>query len=208
MTEDILSQDTKGVPTGMSTPTSKRRRTSVLAALLSIFLAIVMILLGERALFDLNSVFNPVAVDYADVYPTSSGSSGGLRIQELSASSYASDRSALSSERVYYPSSQSGEYRMYKLLIHAALVIPVFLLMFVFYFWTWRKQEHAQFKVIAVSYLIFGFWMMLHLLGEAFGFVMQEYRNVGVYVVLGLLAATFTWLMVMLQKRVNQTHGA
>lgn len=203
MTEDILKTDSQSTGQQQAPKTGRpRRRVSILAALLSILLAIVMIMLGERALFDLNSVFNPIAVEKSVVSP----SAGSGPVYYDSGNSYASDRSSLSSERVYYPSTQKTEYRMYKLLIHAAVVIPVFLLMFVFYFWTWRNKEHAQFVVIAVSYLIFAFWMMLHLLGEAFGFVLTEYRNVGIYVVLGLLAATFTWLMVILQKRVNQHH--
>jgi hypothetical protein len=211
MTEDILAKDNASMKSGNTSNTTRiprTRRVSLLAAVLSIFLAVVMIMLGERVIFDLNSAFNPIAVD-ADTVTTTSPYRGGLQLDSPSiSSSYASESSALSASRLYYPRVQTNVYSMYKLMIHSAVIIPVFLLMFVLYFWASHRPENKQFTVIVVGYLVFAFWMMLHLLGEAGRFILQEYRNVGVYVVLIVLAAMFTWLMIVLQKRINQHHEA
>ena len=160
-------------------------------------LAIVLIIFGERVLFDLNRSLNPHAVTESE-YTT-------LRTSDSAAiSTLSSERSAVSAQRVYFPRENESDYKLYEMLIHSAFVIPVFLVMFVLYFWVWFKKSDSPFKVVVVGYLVFAFWMMLHLIFEIGGYVLEEYKNLGVYLVLIFLAAIFTMLMVMLQRKVNR----
>ncbi len=209
MPEDILPHGgpapAPGAPAPQAPPPppAKKKKTlkhkvSVMAVFLAILLAIVMILLGERVIFDLNRTINPVVVESAETTTSSSRSTYG---------SYSSDRSPLASTRVYYPKDQDTDYKMYKLIIHASFIIPAFLLVFVLYFWIWHKKEDSVHKVVLFGYIIFAFWMMLHLLIEAAGYVLEEFKNFGVYVILIFLAAIFTFLAMLIQKRVNQKKG-
>ena len=65
MPQDILAKTAQSAK-------SKKRRISLVAVILTIILAIVLILLGERVIFDLNRVANPliqeVEVDDVDYY--------------------------------------------------------------------------------------------------------------------------------------------
>ncbi|MFC1598387.1 hypothetical protein ACFL2M_02540, partial [Patescibacteria group bacterium] len=62
----------------------------------------------------------------------------------------------------------------------------------------------SPFKIVLIGYLVFAFWMMLRLIFEVGGFVLEAYENVGVYIILVLLAAIFTWLMILLQKKMHK----
>ncbi len=196
MTQDILSKG--GNPSRKNNePKTKKHRISFVAVVLGIMLAIVLIILGERALFDLNRSFNPLAVTEDERQE--------LRRTDLSAlNQLSTDESAVTSQRVYYGRAQTNQYKLNRMLVHSAFVIPVFLLMFVIYFYIWYKKEDSPLKVVVVGYLVFAFWMMLHLLSEVGVFVLEEYKNIGVYLVLLFLAAIFTMLMVVLQHRVNR----
>jgi hypothetical protein len=200
MAEDILKMDqtsTASSPAGSSASKAKRgHKISVMAAILTLLLAIVLIILGERAIFDLNRSFNPHVIDSPTVSPYSYG--GGYEVES----------SALSTADVYYAHGERSDYKLYRMLIHAAFVIPAFLLVFVLYFWIWHRKTDNPFKVVVFGYLVFGFWMMLHLLFEIAGFVLEEYQNIGIYLVLVFLAALFTWLMVVLQHRINRRKAA
>jgi len=165
--------------------------------MLGMLLSIVLIILGERVIFDLNTALNPHAISESE-QADMSGSD-----MMLGSSSLTSERSAVSRERVYYPRENKSDYRLTRMLIHAAFVIPVFLFLFVVYFWIWYRKEDSPLKIVVVGYLVFAFWMMIHLVFEVGSFVLDEYKNIGVYLVLLFLAAIFTMLMVILQRRVN-----
>lgn len=201
MTQDILPGGVQPIGAAQSVPpppAKKKNRISAMAAILVIFLSIVMILFGERVIFDLNRSLNPIVVEQA----TSSTSSNKTTLSNTT--SLGSERTFLSSTKVYYPKEESSEYRMYKMLIHAAFIIPAFLLVFVLYFWIWHKKEDNIYKIVTLGYLVFAFWMMLHLLLSVSSFVLQEYKNVGVYIVLIFLAAIFTSLAIFIQKKINR----
>ena len=112
-----------------STPesTPKKHRVSFLAVVLTMILAVVIILLGERIMFDLNRAANPLVKDNVvyNNYDYTSGYMGGGMSAGL-----VMEKSSLSGARVYYYGSQSGQYKLYKILIHAAFVLPIFLLFF------------------------------------------------------------------------------
>jgi len=200
MSEDILKKAAEATDKPAPAPKENKlkHRISVMAVLLTILLSIVLVIFGERIIYDLNRTFNPVVVEQEERDTKKAGSIAG----------YGSEQSLLSASRVYYPQENESEYTLYRMLIHAAFVIPAFLLMFVLYFWIWHRKSDSPYKIVVIGYLAFAFWMMLHLIFEAAGYVLEEYKNIGVYLILGFLAIMFTWLMIVLQKRVNKNrHG-
>lgn len=195
MSEDILP---KG-PSGEMNKKKTHHNISLMAGILAILLAVVMIILGERIMFDLNRSLNPVV--------SSSGSTTTSATTFDYAAGIEYEASALSSQRIGYPTTQQTEYKLYRMLIHSAFIIPVFLLVFVVYFKLWHKNDDSPFKVVLVGYLVFAFWMILRLIFEVGGYVLEKFANVGVYVVLIFLAAIFTWLMILLQKKFSNKHN-
>ncbi len=117
--------------------------------------------------------------------------------------------SGLSAERsklapgvsVYYPTKEKGKYLTYKLLIHAAFIIPVFLLVFLFYYLVKIREQKEGWRVVVYAYMVFAFWMIAHLLGEAVKYISYQYKNAAIYIVLGLLVAIITPLAIFLQKK-------
>jgi len=195
MGEDILQRDAAPRPAG-AVNKKKGNHISVMAGILAIMLAIVMIIFGERVLFDLNKNLNPAVVD-AGTSVNQYDYKAGLQYES----------SALSSQRISYQSENETEYKLYRMLTHSAFVIPVFLLMFVLYYWVWHKKDDSPFKVVVVGYLVFGFWMMLRLIIEIGGYVLERFANIGVYLVLLFLAAIFTWLMIVVQKQIAKKNN-
>lgn len=216
MSEDILKADQAGQSASATAPShhtkpKRGHRISIMAAVLTVLLAIVLIILGERAIFDLNRSFNPAVIEQAGAAKTGMAYPGDMMVSDSYDGvygNYAVETSGLSDSVVYYPFEQESEYRLYRMLIHSAFVIPAFLLVFVLYFWIWHKATDNPFKVVVFGYLVFAFWMMLHLLGEIAGFVLEEYQNIGIYLILLFLAAVFTWLMILLQRRINRKQHA
>ena len=175
---------------------SKKRKISILGVFVTVILTVILILLGERILFDLNRVANPIIV-------SSEQSSKSYNYRSFG-KSYYSDRSVLSDTVIRYPKEKKGDYYLYKMLIHAAFVIPLFLLMIWMYFRFNLRQKSSDLKIMIWGYVVFSFWLILHLLGEVGRFVFQQYKEYAVYIVLILLAVIFSVLAVILQKRVNK----
>jgi ABC-type xylose transport system permease subunit len=155
-------------------PPQKRVKVSWLAIVFIVILTIVLIVLGERFLVDLNRWFNPTYT---------------------SGSSY------------YLPVTQrynEGSYESYRLFIHAAFIIPVFLAAFLLFFWLYYKKERTHKSIIAWPYFIFAIWMTLHLVIEAFIFLISQYKEAGFYIVMIILAALLTWLVLFVQRRLHE----
>lgn len=194
MTEDILQSTAEKRP---ETPkdTWKKKKVSALGVIFTIVLAIVLILLGERIIFDLNKVANPVV---EKSYTTT------RNYNYLPSATYglSSEKSGLSSSTVYYPTEKKGEYFTYKLLIHAAFIIPIFLLTFLFYYLFSVKKMYSHFQVVMYGYLAFAFWMLLHLLVDLIRFIMEEFANSAIYIILVIMVVIFTALAVFIQKKV------
>ena len=169
-----------------------KRKISVLGVILTIILAVVVILLGERIMFDLNRSVNPIiesTVIQKAAYP------------EYGNSYLTSEKSSLSSTRIYYPQDKMEDYRLYKLLIHAAFVLPAFLLMFLLYYWVNLKKRNPNWYVVTWAYMAGAIWILLHLIGEAGRYVVAAYQNAAIYIILVFLAVVLTSLAVFIQKK-------
>lgn len=191
MSEDILAQT---APRASSSP----QKISAIGVILVIILAIVLVLLGERLIFDLNRWINPkiekqysYESDYNKVsYPANIG-------QTLSA-----ERNVLAPGiSIYYPTKEKGAYMAYKLLIHAAFVMPAFLLVFLLYYLVKIKQQKEGWRAAIYAYMIFGFWMIIHLLIETGDYITSQYKSAAIYIILGALAVILTPLAIFLQKK-------
>lgn len=200
------SASANGQPPIQKKPMSQggtKRNYSFLSILMAFVFLLVMILLGERLIFDLNRFLNP-AID-KQYNPQYQNYSPGRRTYDFespetpfSSPKMKSEQSAIGGTRIYYKESDSGRYMMYKIIIHAAVIIPLFLLSFFVYY---LKKDQRQLKPILVSLIIFAFWMFFHLLGELTSFVMNEYKNIAVYVILVVLAVILAILAYVVQDR-------
>jgi hypothetical protein len=172
-----------------------KMKYSALGVFLSIILTIVLILLGERLIFDLNRFINPVIDKQYTDWQNNKNNKGGYQSQYESPNtpvrSYAmgTESSGLASgTTIYYRSDQKDKYMMYKLIIHAAIILPLFLLAFVIYYFS---RQNRLIKPLLVSVMVFAFWMILHLLGETVIFVTSEYKNIAIYIILLIMAMIF-----------------
>jgi hypothetical protein len=181
-------------PSSASKSVKSKHRVSALGVVLTIILAVVIILLGERIMFDLNRVANPLIESTVSQTATY----GGYETSYL-----ASEKSTLSSTRIYYPRDKTEDYRLYKLLIHAAFVLPAFLLMFLLYYWVNLKKRNPNYYVVTWAYMVGAIWILLHLIGEAGRYVIDAYKNAAIYIILVFLAVVLTSLAVFLQKKKN-----
>ncbi len=167
----------------------KAPHVSWMAVLFVVILTIVLVILGERFMADLNQWLNPAYDQYG-------GSSAG----------YWEDQSYLQGTPM--PKSYDrADYEIYRLLIHTAFVIPVLLAAFLLYFWLYYKNPGHPKRLIAWPYFIFSVWMVLHLIIEAFVYLIKQYEKLGIYIVLLLLVGVLTWLVLFLQKKYHQKHN-
>lgn len=193
MPEDILKQTARPMPL----PPKKKHKVSAVAIFLAVILAISLILLGERIVFDLNRVANPV-VEQMKTTQQSTYSGDYYR------SGYVLEKNALSDVRVYYPEGKKGDYLLYKTLIHGAFIIPAFLLTFILYYLVFLKGENSKYKVLAGGYMAFAFWMIIRLLLETANFIIVQYKSAAVYIILVALVLIFTGLIMLIQHKMAQ----
>ncbi len=169
-----------------------KNKISILGVILTIILAVVLVTLGERILFDLNKSLNPYVQKNQPVAPRY-GSAGG----------YEMERSALSQQVIYYPTAESDKYLGSKVLISAAFIIPIFLLTFLFYYIFNIKKKESNLRVVSYGYLIFSLWMVLHLIINLVQLAYRQFPQVALYLILIFFAAVFTVLAIFIQKKVN-----
>lgn len=184
-------------PTGASAmPSKKKQKFAALSIFMAVILFGILVMLGERMIFDLNRFLNPVIdKDYTSWanYQTSTGRrSFDIDGPKMPLRSYemAQDATNAISPRtqIYFNAEEKGRYLMYKLIIHAAVIIPVFIFAFVLFY---LKRKNLNMKPLLISFLFAAFWLMFHLLGETINFVMNQYRNIAIYIILVILAAVF-----------------
>lgn len=201
---DILAQAAPEMPSAhISKPPHKKRKISVLGVIFTIILAIVIILLGERIIFDLNRVANPIV---EKEYSTVQRSGTTTTMKAPSSRTYSSDRSTLSRTKIYYPKEDDGTYRAYKLLIHTSFIIPIFLLTFLLYYLFNVRLRSDHLMVVMWGYMAFALWMIIRLVIEAISYIVKQFPNAGIYVVLLLLGIVFTLLAIFIQKKVAEHH--
>lgn len=193
MPEDILA---KTAPCSSGGP----QKFSALSVILTIILAIVLVLLGERLIFDLNRWINPVIQQQYNLneLQTSPYSIGGSSYM----GSLSVEKSALApGVMISYPTQDRGEYLTYKLFIHAGFIFPVFLLVFLLYYFVKMKQQKEGWRVVIYGFMVFAFWMILHLLIEAGAYISSQYKSAAIYIILLVLAVILTPLAIFLQKK-------
>jgi uncharacterized BrkB/YihY/UPF0761 family membrane protein len=151
---------------------TKKQRIAIspLSGIFVVFLVLILIILGERLLFDLNQWINPLADSF-----------NALRGTEM------------------------DQYRLYRLIIHSGLVLPLFLAVFLLHNWIDERPEKKQYKIISTGYIAFGLWMMLRMIIEIGVYIIEVNRVVGMYVLLGAVVALLTWFMVRFQRKANRT---
>lgn len=176
-------------------PRPAKSKYSPLGVFMAIILFGVVVMLGERIIFDLNRLINP-AIDKGYTQSMNQYQGDLRRGYEMSAPQMPLQSSKMLSEstgvspntRIYYKATEKGLYMMWKLIIHSSVIIPLFVLSFVLFYY---KKKNIQLRPLLVSFMLFGFWMMFHLLGETISFVMDEYKNIAIYVILVVLAGVF-----------------
>ncbi|MEA2007311.1 MAG: hypothetical protein U9O20_04095 [Patescibacteria group bacterium] len=190
-------------------PKPVKSKYSLLGIFMAIILFGVMVMLCERIIFDLNRLVNPV-IDKG--YTESMNQyQGALRrgyeysAPQLQSSKMLSESMGVSpNTRIYYKASEKGRYMMWKLIIHACVIIPIFVLSFVLFYF---RKKNKQLRPLLISFMFFAFWMIFHLLGETINFVMDEYRNIAIYVILVILAAVFGVLAYYTQTKYEKKEG-
>lgn len=202
-----------GAPNAQSNSIVPRKpKYSALSVFMAVVLFGILVMFGERLIFDLNRYINPVIDDeYTQWKNQQSQQSVNMRrgidtdtLKSPVSRSYKMTQdsvSAVSQTKIYYSAAEEGRYLMYKLIIHAALVIPVFVLAFVLFYF---KRKKTQLKPLLVCFLCFGFWMIFHLLGETITFVMNEYRNIAIYVILIVLGLVFGGVTYFSQAKLHK----
>ena len=173
----------------------KAKKISVLGLILVFLLSLVLIIFGERFLFDLNRWVNPAIEDKSQVKPLN------YRYKPSSPGMVVEDSVLAPRQKIYYSTQNKGEYLGYKLLIHGSFVIPVFLLVFLLYYLVKIRERKEGWQVAIYAYMVFAFWMLLHLIGESLKYVFYEYENFAIYIVLGLLVLILTPLAIFFQQR-------
>ena len=213
-TGNVLPGATGTIPAS-SQPSPKNKNYSALSVFLAMILVIVLILLGERIIFDLNRFINPaVDKEYTNAaYDASKNRNTGImnyqyespQLPLRSTPMLHESAGVVSDTKIYYQADQQGRYLMYKLIIHAAIILPLFALAFMLYY---LKRQSKEFKPILISFLIAAFWLMFHLLGETTKFVMNSYRNVAIYFVLAALTGIFGFFAYYAQLRHSKNIGS
>jgi len=184
MTENILPT----VPLSPTAPAKKKKpKMSVIAILIIIILTIVLVILGERFITDLNRWFNPAYDQYGSY-------------------SYSTGLSYYDYDYTTVNKYDRGDYDLYALLIHTAFAIPILLAAVLLYFFMYYKKKKYGKQIIVWPYLIFSIWMTLHVVFEAFYFLIKQYETTGLYIVLLFLTILLTWLAIYIQKRHHRRH--
>lgn len=198
---------------------NKKYKISFLGIVFTVVLAVVIIILGERIMADMNKAFNPMVERqgecFEDCYleqemakPTPAMDAeedleARAKMQACAEKNekIGSDRSGITGAELCYKAESKSEYKLYKLLIHACFVLPIFILMFLLYYWVSLKKRNESWKVVIWGYMIASVWLLLHLAIETGGYMVDKYKNAAVYMILVFLAVVLTSLAVFIQKK-------
>jgi hypothetical protein len=139
-----------------------------------VLLAVVLIVIYERAFFDLPRFFNPY-------YQNCVGQSAAVVLKLC----------------------QSIRFETVRLLLHIALVVPLLIVAVVVSLTTMRKKIKSQSKILMRAYFFSVFVAAVHLFLEFATFLFRYYRELGIYVILVSFALAFIVLIVYLQRKYN-----
>lgn len=158
-------------------PKEKLTGTSVL---LSLLLAIILIILGERGLYDLNRLYNP-------------------HYNDCNQAAFLFTRGA---------SCPAENFAFQNVLLHSYVSFPLFVIFLMLMLYlrhhrlnTWQK---ALFRVSGVVSIFFG----LQFMAEVITFLLKFHTLVGIYVTLVLLAAILITMVIYFERRAAKKRAA
>lgn len=159
---------------------STKERLTVTSILLSFLLSVILISLGERALYDLNRLYNPHynACNQAAFLITAG------------------------------ESCPAEQFAFQNVLLHSYVSLPLFVIFFVLMLYlrhhrlnTWQK---ALFRVSGVVSIFFG----LQFLAEAIIYLLRFHYLMGIYVTLVLSAVFLAGMVIYLERRAAKKRVA
>ncbi len=181
-------------------------RYPLISLILAFVLGLSFLLLGERAFFDLNRLFNPevkrvesVAKFYQYYTPVSSAKQAKERIKP----EFSCDSANLARVCLVYPQKQKSRYFYFKVLLHGALAVPLFFGGLIIYYWfAFRRQRLGSAgKLVMFSYLGASLWLFLHFLSELGKYVLGRWPTLGIYLILLFLIIFLGGVLFVFQKR-------
>jgi len=69
------------------------------------------------------------------------------------------------------------------------------------YYWLNLKKRNENWFVVVWGYMAASIWFLLHLIGEVGKYVVDQYKNAAIYIILVFLALILTTLAVFIQKK-------
>ena len=163
-----------------SRPQTPKERLTGTSVLLSFFLTIILIILGERGLYDLNRLYNPhyASCNQADFLITRGSS------------------------------CPAEQFAFQNVLLHSYVSFPLFVIFLILMLYlrhhrlnTWQK---ALFHVSGVVSIFFG----LQFLAEAIIFLIKFHYLVGIYVTLVLGAIIVATLVIYSERRATKKRAS
>lgn len=139
-----------------------------------VLLAVVLIVIYERAFYDLPRFFNPFY--------------GNCQSHNAA---------------VVLKLCQAIKYETVRLLLHIALVVPLLIVAVVISLSTMRKKIKSQSKILMRAFFFSVLVAAVHLFVEFAAFLFRHYRELGIYVILVCFALAFVILIVWLQNKYN-----
>ena len=164
---------------------AEHKRGKGVSFILALFLFVTLVALGERLIYDLNRAVN------SHTCPAYSGYQPDY---------YNRGSSAVSD---YARLEQCGQYKITRLFLILALVVPILIGGFALYM-RFGFQGTGQYVPLAWSYFAFSFWMFGHLFVETADFLIQQHTTFGIYVVLAVSIALLTLLIWVVQRQRHQ----
>jgi len=161
-------------------PPAPKERLTGTSVLLSLFLTLILIILGERGLYDLNRLFNP-------------------HYQDCNQANFLITRG---------DSCPAEQFAFQNVLLHSYVSFPLFVIFLILMLYlrhhrlnTWQK---ALFRVSGVVSIFFG----LQFIAEAIIFLLKFHYLVGIYVTLVLAAIMVAALVIYLERRAAKKRSA
>lgn len=174
-----LQQISQNLHQSTHVPPPKEKLTGI-SILLSLFLAIILIILGERGLYDLNRLFNP-------------------HYNDCNQAAFLITRGA---------SCPAENFAFQNVLLHSYVSFPLFVIFLILMLYlrhhrlnTWQR---ALFRVSGVVSIFFG----LQFLAEAITYLLKFHTLVGIYVTLVLVATILIYLVIYLERRASKKRAA
>jgi hypothetical protein len=201
------SRNKKGVATESTESTkkqgkAKKGRFSLMAILLALGLFLVLLVISQRALFDLNRYLNPVIEE----------EQLGKEVELINSYSKRTTSGEMFSEqtlvgenvRVLYPKTEQERYLMWKLIIHGTAIGSLVILTLSWYF---TRKENLASRPLMMGFLALSIWMIFQLLGEVVAFIQRAYPGLSLYLFWGALAVLLGFLAYRFQGNVDSNSS-